>query len=99
MKRVTLIEGLIIVVVFVMLLSGLFRGWLVDPGVAVRALETQGYSNVRIADHSWFAVGLRGCDKNDAAKFTATATNPAGRRVELFVCTGWLFKGATVRTE
>lgn len=75
------------------------RGAFVDKSVAERALETQGYSNVKIIDHSWFAVGLRGCDEKDAARFTATATNPAGREVQLYVCTGWLFKGATIRTK
>ncbi|MBI4118275.1 MAG: hypothetical protein HY455_01935 [Parcubacteria group bacterium] len=76
---------------------GLGRGAFADQGVAVRALEAQGFSNIEIVDHVWFAIGLRGCDGNDAARFTARATNPTGRQVEVFVCTGLFFKGGTIR--
>ncbi len=75
------------------------RGSFVDPQVAVKALDAQGYSNIQIVDHSWFAVGLRGCDTSDAARFTANATNPAGKQTQIYVCTGWIFKGATIRTK
>lgn len=98
-KGFTLLDVLIAVVVAAILFLGLFRGAFADSRVAMRALETQGYSNVQITNHQWFLVGFRGCDEKDAAKFSATAMNPVGRQVELFVCTGWIFKGATVRTR
>ncbi|KKP80380.1 MAG: hypothetical protein A2271_04865 [Candidatus Moranbacteria bacterium RIFOXYA12_FULL_35_19] len=75
------------------------RGILVDKNVAIRAVETQGFSNIKVIDHAWFAVGLRGCSSKDAARFTVKATNPAGKEVECYVCSGWLFKGATIRTK
>jgi hypothetical protein len=75
------------------------RGCLVEEAVAVRALDTQGYQNIRIVDHVWFGIGLRGCSGHDAAKFVAEVTNPAGKKVQVFVCTGWLFKGSTIRTD
>lgn len=72
------------------------RGAFAREETAIRTLETAGYSKIHITDHSWAFIGWRGCDANDAAKFTATAVNPVGKEVELIVCTG-LFKGGTVR--
>jgi hypothetical protein len=94
----TLVEILIAVVIVLAVFFGCFRGAFVDESVAVRALEKSGYSHVRITDHKWFVVGLRGCGR-DAARFDAIARNPAGQEVKVFVCAGWLFKGATVRFE
>jgi hypothetical protein len=88
-----------ILVVLVFLTVVIFRGAWVDKSEAVRALETQGYSNIQISDHNWFFVGFRGCENSDAAQFYANATNPAGKQVRLFVCVGWPFKGATIRTK
>lgn len=87
--------GLVIAALFLVF----FRGAFVDKAEAVKALETQGYSNVQITSEAWLLVGVRGCAEQDAAKFSARATNPAGRQVELFVCVGWPFKGATVRSK
>lgn len=75
------------------------RGIMVEPQIAIRSLEKQGYVNVQITDKDWLLVGLRGCSGSDAAKFSARATNPAGQEVELNVCAGWPFKNATVRTD
>ena len=77
---------------------GLFSGIFIGEQIAVRALENQGFTNVRIVDKQWFLVGMRGCGR-DAAKFTARAVNPAQREVDIFVCVGWPFKGVTVRSN
>lgn len=98
-KGFTLTELLLVIVIVVALFLSVLRGALVSENTAVRALEKQGYSNVKIIDHDWVLIGLRGCDGHDAAKFTAEVTNPAGKNTEVFVCTGWLFKGATIRTD
>ncbi|MDP3778616.1 MAG: hypothetical protein Q8R30_01030 [bacterium] len=76
----------------------LFSGLFIGEQIAIRALENQGFANVRIVDKQWFLVGMRGCGR-DAAKFTARAVNPAQREVDIFVCVGWPFKGATVRSN
>ena len=100
MKRevsiVTLIVVLLATVVFVLPNC---RGVFASPDVAVKALENQGYSNVKITEHAWFLIGLRGGSEKDAARFTATATNPAGKEVVVEVYAGWPFKGATIRTR
>lgn len=75
------------------------RGACVGQDSATNALEKQGYSQIVVTDHDWFLVGLRGCDAKDAAKFTAKVVNPVGKQTEVFVCVGWPFKGATVRTD
>jgi hypothetical protein len=92
---VWLIIGLIACGVF-LVYSG--RGLLVSESTAVKALETQGFSNIKIESHDWFAISWRGGSKDDVARFTAHATNPAGKRVEVHVYAGWPFKGATVRS-
>jgi hypothetical protein len=76
-----------------------FRGAFAPEEQAVRALQTQGFSLVRIEERSFFFVAFRGCDGSDAAMFRAHALNPANREVEVYVCTGWPFKGATVRVR
>jgi hypothetical protein len=76
-----------------------FRGIFASQDVAVRTLEAQGFSDIQIVDHAWFAVGMRGCDNKDAARFTATGINPAGKPTKVYVCTGVIFKGGTIRVK
>ncbi|MBX4198269.1 hypothetical protein KW782_02940 [Candidatus Parcubacteria bacterium] len=89
--------GVVLIVCLVIFLA-IARGIFASPDTARRALETQGFSDIEITDHAWFMISLRGGDKNDAARFKAKATNPAGKRVEVYVFTGWPFKGGTIRT-
>lgn len=83
----------------VVVVIALCRGMLVDESKAVRHLQTLGFSNIEITDKSWLFVPFLGCSEKDAAKFTANATNPAGGNVQVEVCVGWPFKGATLRTS
>ena len=91
-------QGIIYVVLFVMAFGGLFRGVFVNESVAIQAMEDRGFSEVEVDGSAWFLVGLRGCSEKDAARFDVTAINPAGNRVSLSVCSGWPFKGATIRS-
>ncbi len=88
---------LLVVVAIVVVVS--LPGLLIDQSTAVKALETQGFSNVEITGRQWIAVSLFGCSSDDAAKFDVVAINPVGKQVEVYVCAGWPFKGATVRTK
>ena len=95
--------GAIIQVFFMIIALGIglgagCRGCFADESQAVRALETQGYSDVKITDHHWIWVTLQGCGA-DAAKFDAMAINPAGKKVSVYVCVGWPFKGSTIRSD
>lgn len=80
------------------LFFSLCRGVFAKEDTAIEALRAQGYSDIKIVDHSWFMVGLQGCDSSDAAIFTAKVTNPANHPAEVYVCTG-LIKGGTVRSK
>ena len=91
--------AVILILAFVLILIMFGTGIFASKDVAVRALEAQGYSDIQIVDHAWFAVGLRGCDEKDAARFTAKVINPAGKPAEVYVCTGVIFKGGTVRVR
>jgi len=92
-------ELIMIVVVIAIMVFSMCRGAFVSDDIAYRAAKNQGFKNVKVVDTAWFAVGLRGCSSHDAARFTIQATNPAGDEVECYVCSGWLFKGATIRTK
>lgn len=87
------------VVFFVIVFFAIFGGIWADPQLAIRAAENQGFSQVRIVDKSWFAVSFKGCSNSDAAKFSIKAINPSGKEVEMSVCVGWPFKGATLRSN
>lgn len=90
--------GILYIIFFLVVILLIFgRGIFVNQDVAVRTLEAQGYSNIQIVDKAWFMVGFRGCDDRDAARFTAKVTNPAGKPAKVYVCTGVIFKGGTVR--
>jgi|SRR3989344_8153924 len=78
--------------------ASVFGGLFIDQEVAIRALETQGFSDIRIVDRDWFAVSRKGGAFDDSVRFVAIATNPAGKRVEVYVFAGWPYKGATIRT-
>lgn len=97
MKKLTVTEIIALFIVFIFWPVSCMRGTFVEDSEAVQALETQGYSNVKINSYHWFMVTLRGCGQ-DAALFKTTATNPAGKNVDINVCVGWPFKGATIRT-
>lgn len=85
------------IVAVVMVLAG-SAGNFIDDYEATNVLQTQGFSDIRIARKDWFLVSLRGCGSGDAAKFSAMAKNPIGNEVSAYVCVGWPFKGATIRS-
>ncbi len=73
-------------------------GSLVNESVASEALQKLGFTDINITKKDWFLVGFKGCGEGDSVKFSAIAKNPRNQTVEVYVCSGWLFKGATVRS-
>lgn len=59
---------------------------------AMRALSAQGFTDVRLTGYKWFA-----CGEGDFYHTGFIATSPTGREVSGVVCSGLLFKNATVR--
>lgn len=97
-RRYTLVELLIVIAILCILLSCFFpTGIFVPESKAIKALQTQGFNKIKIVDRDVWFVRFKGGDR-DAVRFTATATNPAGKEVTVYVFSGWLFKGATIRT-
>lgn len=90
---------IVIAIIGTVVFFGIARGILVNESVAIKALETQGFGDVEITKRAWFAVDYRGCSSSDVVKFEAIAINPIGKRVNVFVCAGWPFKGATIRSK
>lgn len=92
MTIIVLILGVTII------LGSLFGGLMVNKEVAIKAAQIQGFTNIKVLDKAWFFIPLRGGDRGDSARFLVEATNPAGATVQFYVFSGWLFKGATIRT-
>ncbi len=88
-----------VVLVLLAAFFGIFSGTFVNENVAKKTLETQGFSDIKIVDKDIFFVGLKGGAQDDVVKFTAMAKNPIGRTVQVFVFSGWPFKGATIRSD
>lgn len=65
-----------------------------DPQGAVKTLNGAGYSDIKTGGYSWFA-----CGKDDTYSTSFTAKGPTGVSVSGAVCSGWLFKNSTIRTE
>lgn len=58
-----------------------------------RALESQGYTNVKIEGFSFF-----GCGEKDTFRSAFSATGTNGAKVTGVLCSG-MFKGITVRMD
>lgn len=74
------------------------RGCLVEDYEAPKAMERAGYSDIKVTSRGDVFVGFRGCEATDAAVFHVQAKNPAGKPVQMIVCSGWPFKGSTLRS-
>ena len=84
--------------VFMLIFLG--RGLLVDDIKPVEAaLRIHNIAEYVINDKDVWFVGFRGCQVDEAAKFEVTVTNKEGNTVDILVCTGWPFKGSTIRNE
>lgn len=65
-----------------------------DPQNASRVLTQNGMTNVHITGYRWF-----GCSEDDLIHTGFAANSPSGQRVSGVVCSGVLFKGATIRFD
>lgn len=94
------IIGIVVIaaIAFVIYLFVWGQGILVSKKSAITALETQGFSNITITKRQWHWIKMRGGSEDDDVRFTATATNPAGKQVKVYVYAGWPWKAATVKT-
>lgn len=59
---------------------------------AIDAAHKAGLKDVEVTGHDWFA-----CSEDDFYSTGFTATNAQGERVEGTACSGFFFKGTTIR--
>jgi len=85
------------VFVVVLVILAALPGYFMDDSRAVGLLEKQGFSDIKLKSKDWLFVSVFGCGSDDNVKFTFDATNPVGKQVQVEVCVGWPFKGATLR--
>jgi len=64
-----------------------------DASDARRVLDDQGYTDIRVGGHAWFA-----CSDHDSYATKFTAKSPIGRQVSGAVCKG-IFKNSTIRLD
>jgi hypothetical protein len=86
-----------VVIIALALTWAFLAGSLASQSNAENALRTQGFDHIHLVSRNNIAVELFGCGKEDVAKFNFTAQNVRGRTVNVSVCEGWPFKGATIR--
>ena len=65
-----------------------------DKESAARILNQEGYTNVTVGGTNSFS-----CGRDDLYRTAFTATNLNGVEVSGTVCSGWLFKGHTIRFD
>lgn len=90
---------LLVIVLCVVFIGGcgLLVGSTVNEDKSVNLLEDLGYTDIHLESKDPFLASLKGCGEDDVVYFKFTATNPAGREVEVETCQGFIFKGATLR--
>jgi hypothetical protein len=64
---------------------------------AAQLLQRSGYSDIHLESKSGVLVQVRGCSDTDVVLYKFSASNPRDEPVQVQVCQGWPFKGATIR--
>jgi hypothetical protein len=73
-------------------------GFTIGDSVAYNTMENAGFTDVKIVARHELTPSWNGCSESDSIAFEVRATNPTnGKRVNAVVCSGWLFKAATIR--
>jgi hypothetical protein len=83
--------------VLIIILLGMFSGYLVDSDRAIRVMNEYGYTNATVAESARFEVNREICSRNDSASFLMNAIDRNDQPVASTVCCN-LFLGCTVQT-
>jgi len=76
----------------VLIAIGVFISGCTNRTDAERALKAEGFKDIKITGYDWFS-----CSEDDFYHTGFEATNHNGLRVKGTVCSGLLFKNATIR--
>lgn len=82
--------------IFVFLIGWNLRGGCVSSSEAVKAMEDSGFTDVHVLARYDFLSDFNGCGSDDAAAFDVKAKRD-GKVILAVVCSGYPFKGNTVR--
>ena len=77
---------------FLIVLFAVYLTGCTSQADAERALKAEGYKNIEITGYAFFD-----CSKDDTYHTGFRAKNREGKTVEGTVCSGLLFKNATIR--
>jgi len=79
-------------IILALLLTSFLASGCSSQSDANRALKGAGYTNIKTDGYDFFA-----CGGDDFFHTKFTANNPVGNKVSGTVCSGLLFKSATIR--
>jgi hypothetical protein len=97
MIRDSLYAVVMIIILIGVLVFGVARGFMVNSADSIHAAQEQGFSDVVITQELRILPGFAGCDSGDAAGFHMTGVNTKGEHITFTACSGWPFKGITIR--
>ena len=98
-RRALVVGALSVLVSIVLIVASCSRGALVNPADSIRAASALGFSEATVVRSTWLFPVFSGCDGGDALAVTLDATNPVGQQTQVIACSGWPFKGWTVRVK
>lgn len=73
------------------------RGYMVKEERAHLVMHAHDFTNTKVIDRQVWFTTFSGCSGYDAVAFTVMGINMHKESVEMLVCEGWPFKGATLR--
>lgn len=99
-----LVGGLLLILAVMYLAIGLVSVSQVNLGPSKeqvqKAIEDQNYTEVVVLDKVWFgSTVIHGCGGEDVFAFPFTAKNAQGNQIEAAACTGYIWKGVTIRSK
>jgi hypothetical protein len=72
-------------------------GALIDDSTPEQALRDEGYTKPSCTTSHWLMPHFYGCGDDDDTAWECSAVNNNGKKVNLTVCSNYLFKGSTIR--
>lgn len=80
----------------ILMLSLVLAGCTYDPKIAIKAMEDEGYTDVKVTDTSVWPE-THGCSRGDGVAFDVTAKNIRDKEIKAVVCCGTNYKACTIR--
>jgi hypothetical protein len=92
----TVVAGAVIITASTILLPVSTCGIFASSSIAIQALDAYNYKYVEVVDKTWHAIATKGCSRTDTALFKVRVVNQTNHVRDLYVCSGWPFRGETI---